>query len=76
MTRRLIPRACLPDRYGVNRNTVRRWEHNTSLAFPKPIVISGRKYYDEDELYAWEDARRGTHENPKPDIRQLTLFAR
>ena len=74
MSRRLIPRACLSDRYGVNSSTVRRWERNTSLAFPKPIIINRRRYYDEDELCAWENARRGTHENTKPDTRQLSLF--
>jgi hypothetical protein len=35
-----------------------RWRIEREADFPCPIVIRGRKYYDDDELTRWEEARR------------------
>jgi predicted DNA-binding transcriptional regulator AlpA len=81
MPRILIPRACLPERYGVTRSTIARWLRDRAVAFPNPVVIKGRAYFDEDELVAWEDAHRERLDvSPvvdKPDpiaIDQLDMF--
>ena len=52
--RRLV---LLDTRYpDVSRMT--RWRIEREPDFPTPIVVRGRKYYDDDELTAWEEARR------------------
>jgi predicted DNA-binding transcriptional regulator AlpA len=45
-------------RYG-NKSamTIWRWENDENLGFPKAITINGRRYYDLEELEAWERAR-------------------
>jgi hypothetical protein len=52
--RRLVP---LDTRYpNVSRMT--RWRIEREPDFPTPIMVRGRKYYDDDELTLWEEARR------------------
>jgi hypothetical protein len=50
-------RVCL--RYGVSDRTVARWERDPSLNFPQPLLVNGRKYFDEDELTRWDRANAG-----------------
>jgi hypothetical protein len=47
-------RVCL--RYGVSDRTVARWERDPDLRFPQPLLVNGRKYFDEDELTRWDRA--------------------
>jgi DNA-binding transcriptional MerR regulator len=54
---RKIPDREVAERYGVVARTLRRWEENPELGFPKALLINRRKYRDEDELIAWERAR-------------------
>ena len=35
-----------------------RWRIEREPDFPTPIIIRNRRYYDADELTAWEEARR------------------
>jgi len=35
-----------------------RWRIEQEPDFPKPIILRGRKYYDSDELTAFEESRR------------------
>jgi hypothetical protein len=52
--RRLI---LLDDRFpNVSRMT--RWRIEREPGFPTPIIIRGRKYYDDAELTEWEESRR------------------
>jgi hypothetical protein len=51
---RKLPRRKTCERYGVSDRTIARWERNPKLNFPKPTVINGRKYDDEDKLSVWE----------------------
>lgn len=52
--RRLI---LLADRFpDVSRMTRYRIEQEPD--FPAPVIIRNRKYYDADELSAWEEVRR------------------
>ena len=53
-TRKYITACDLRARLGkVSAMTLWRWEHQPALAFPKPVYINGRKYYDLDELEEW-----------------------
>ncbi len=44
-------------RYGTSPMTRWRWERNTTLGFPKPIVINGRKFWSLRALEGWERSR-------------------
>ena len=44
-------------RYGVNDRTVSRWEADTTLEFPQPMLVRGRKFFALDELERWERSR-------------------
>jgi hypothetical protein len=41
-------------RYNVCTRTIDRWVADPRLAFPKPLVIRRRRYWDEDELDKFE----------------------
>ncbi|WP_101340789.1 helix-turn-helix transcriptional regulator [Cereibacter azotoformans] len=41
----------------VSDMTLWRWLNNPALSFPKPVVISRRRYWREAEVMAWLDAR-------------------
>src|SRR3954452_15687934 len=57
-TRKYITARDLRARLGkVSAMTLWRWEHQPALAFPKPVYINGRKYYDLGELEEWERNR-------------------
>jgi len=34
--------------------TLWRWLHDDKLGFPKPMYINGRRYWDEEEIEAWQ----------------------
>jgi hypothetical protein len=59
MARKLVPDGKVAkERYGVCLSTLYRWDRNPRLNFPKPYRINGRKYRDDDELDAFDEARR------------------
>ena len=47
---KLLPDKKVRERYGVCAMTLRRWDADEKLGFPKPIIIRSRKYRREDEL--------------------------
>lgn len=58
-TRQLLPSRDVKARLGgVSDMTLWRWLHNPAMAFPKPVVISRRKYWDAAELDAFIAAQR------------------
>ena len=57
ITGRKLPDRQVRERYGVCSRTLARWDGNSELDFPKPTIINGRKYRDEDELTAWDQAQ-------------------
>ncbi len=59
ITGRKLPTRQVCDRYGVCDRTVARWENDPALKFPQPTKINNRKYFDEDELTAFDRARAG-----------------
>lgn len=48
-------------RYGVTDRTIHRWLKDTTLQFPKPLVINRRRYWNLAELADWEAARAAPH---------------
>jgi hypothetical protein len=48
--RRLMPDAEVLRRYQIHASTLRNWDLNPRLNFPKPIRINNRKFRDESEL--------------------------
>lgn len=63
--RRLVQ---LDDRYP-NISRMTRWRIEREPDFPTPIIVRGRKYYDDAELTRWEEAhRRAREEATPPDV--------
>jgi hypothetical protein len=58
MSRKLIPNVKVASRYGRHTATVRRWEEDPELNFPKAIRIRGKRYFDESELDAFDERQR------------------
>ena len=52
-----LPTGFLCKRFKVVDRTISRWQADPRLNFPKPIIINRRKYFDENEIVAWERAR-------------------
>lgn len=55
--RRLVPDAEVCARYRVHVSTLRNWDLNPKLGFPKPVRINGRKFRDEKELDQFDRQR-------------------
>jgi hypothetical protein len=53
----LIPNRKVRERYGVTSRTIKRWEEDPNLNFPKPTIINNRKYQYESVLTEWERSR-------------------
>jgi predicted DNA-binding transcriptional regulator AlpA len=58
MQKKLIPDPQVIERYSISSMTLWRWDHDFDLKFPKPIIIRGRKYRDQAELDAFDEAQR------------------
>ena len=57
-TKRRLPSRQVRERYG-GRSAMWIWRRlKYDPKFPRPIVISGRQYFDEAELDAYDDACR------------------
>jgi hypothetical protein len=46
-------------RYHRHPRSIKRWETDPRLNFPKHITIRGCRYYDANELDAWDIAQAG-----------------
>lgn len=56
-TSKKLPTRAVCERYGVCDRTIARWQANPELNFPKPVVINNRKYFDDDQMTAWDRSR-------------------
>jgi hypothetical protein len=54
---RKLPTRLLCERFNVCDRTIARWQIDPKLGFPSPIVINGRKYFDENKIAQWERDR-------------------
>ncbi len=52
-----LPAAAVLRRYRIVDRTLKRWLDNSSLNFPRPLVVNGRRYFKLDELEQWERSR-------------------
>jgi hypothetical protein len=52
-----LPTVAVAKRYGVDPRSVKRWEIDPDLGFPRAMLINKRKYFDLAELEAWEKRR-------------------
>lgn len=48
-------------RYSITQMTLWRWLNKPDVNFPKPMVISKRRYFRFADLIAWESAREARH---------------
>lgn len=56
-----LPARLVWTRFGVTDRTLDRWLIDPKLAFPRPILIRGRRYFFLDEIEQWERGQaRGT----------------
>jgi hypothetical protein len=54
---RKLPARRVCQRYDVCDRTLDRWVANPKLNFPKPMYVNKRRYFDEDELDAFDRSR-------------------
>jgi len=57
VTGRKLPTRQVCALFGVCDRTIARWERDPDLGFPRPTVINGRKYFNEDALTEWSRAQ-------------------
>lgn len=56
-----LPAAAVLRRYKIVDRTLKRWLDSPSLAFPRPLVINGRRYFRAADLEQWERDRAASH---------------
>jgi predicted DNA-binding transcriptional regulator AlpA len=54
----LVSSKAVEGRYRISDRTLDRWLKNAKLAFPRPVVVNRRRYFDLSEIEAWEKIRR------------------
>lgn len=59
-----LPSRDLRERYRVSDMSIWRWLRDDKLAFPKPTVINGRRYWLIAEIEQWERARAARAPSP------------
>lgn len=64
--RRFVPAANVRKRYDRSDMSLMRWERDQRLGFPRHIKIRQRKFWDEDELDAF-DARMAAERDNSPE---------
>ncbi len=57
-TKKLLPEKQVAARYGVCTETLRRWDKDPRLDFPRPTRVRQRKYRSEPELDDFDDERQ------------------
>ena len=72
-TRELIPDAEAAFRLGISVRTLERWDHDSKLAFPKPVRVNGRRFRRPVELARWVAKRaKAAQRGPNPKRQALT----
>jgi hypothetical protein len=57
-SRALLPASKVRLRYGVSFRTLDRWVADQALGFPRPVVISNRRYFRVADLEEFENQRK------------------
>ena len=55
---RHLPAKRVCDRFDISKMTLWRWLKDEKLTFPRPIVMNGRRYFNEQEIEALADGRK------------------
>ncbi|MBN9053123.1 MAG: DNA-binding protein [Rhizobiales bacterium] len=62
-------------RYGISRWTLRNWQRDDDIGFPKPIVIGRRHYFDDTEVLKWELRRAGLNPDLPESIKGVEVVS-
>lgn len=57
MQKQYLTSAQVMSRYSISEMTLFRWQKSEKLSFPKPMVVNRRKFFNVDDLTAWERER-------------------
>jgi len=49
-------------RFGISRTTLWNWLKRNNNDFPKPIIINGKKYFDENDIEEYEQRLKDNYE--------------
>jgi len=52
-----LPRGRVAERYHVSERTIIRWQADSRLGFPTPMVVHNRYFFAVFDLEAWERSR-------------------
>ena len=58
-SKKKLPTRSVCERYGVVDRTIERWIADPKLNFPKPMIVNKRRYFDVDELDAFDASKVG-----------------
>lgn len=50
------------NRFGISRTTLWSWLKKKDFNFPRPIIINGIRYFDENEVYKYEKELKANYE--------------
>jgi predicted DNA-binding transcriptional regulator AlpA len=56
-SKKKLPTRAVMARYSISDRTIDRWTADPELNFPKPIYIQRRRYWEEDELDAFDASK-------------------
>jgi hypothetical protein len=56
-----LPAAAVLRRYRIVDRTLKRWLDNPRLAFPRPLLVNGRRCFKAADLDQWERDRAASH---------------
>lgn len=57
--KKYAPSKVVRERYGVSDMSLWRWVRDKKMGFPQPIIINRRKFWDFDDLDAFDERQRG-----------------
>ena len=53
-SKKFLTASTLKKRYDISDITLDRWIKNEKLAFPRPMVVNRKRYFDEADIIEWE----------------------
>lgn len=55
---RRVPAVRVAAFHGITLRSLNRWLADSRLAYPRPTVINGRRYWKAGDIIAWDRARQ------------------
>jgi hypothetical protein len=56
---RRVPAKSVAAFHGICLRSLNRWLADPRLAYPKPAIVNGRRYWRVGDILAWDQARAG-----------------